>query len=273
MPSPVVRATRVSGGDIHDAYGCTLADGTKVFVKTNPRPSEGMFDAEARGLKWLADASALRVPRVLAATERLLALEWVEPQRGSALADERLGRGLAALHAVVPPGFGLDHDNFIATLPQPNLHRTDQVGGWAGFYRTHRIQPMIDRAGMLLGAKLRARLDRLLDRLPALFSDEEPPARLHGDLWGGNRMTAANDEPVVFDPAVYGGHREMDLAMMKLFGGFSARVFDAYDEVAPPRAGRAGRVAICQLYPLLVHVNLFGAGYVGQVERVVEAYE
>jgi fructosamine-3-kinase len=116
-------------------------------------------------------------------------------------------------------------------------------------------------------------LDRVLDRLPALFSDAEPPARLHGDLWGGNRFTAAGDEPVVFDPACYGGHREMDLAMMRLFGGFGPRVFEAYDEAYPPLPGRADRLAICQLYPLRVHVNLFGAGYVGQVEQAVVTYE
>lgn len=264
LGSPVRDRRSLSGGDINEAYAVTLADGRPFFVKTNRRPPAGMFLAEARGLAWLAEAGALRVPAVAAAGEGFLALELLRPGPRAPSFDEDLGRGLAALHAAGAPGFGLDHDNFIGRLPQSNRSAPD----WSTFYRRQRLEPQVQRASAagLLPTSLLGRLDRLFDRLDQLVGPLEPPARLHGDLWGGNLMVDDRGAPCLIDPAVYGGHREMDLAMMQLFGGFRPRVFDAYAEASPLGDGHEERVALYQLYPLLVHVNLFGGSYVGAVE-------
>jgi fructosamine-3-kinase len=276
----VTSARPVGGGDINRADAVTLADGRRLFVKTNAREPSGMFEAEARGLRWLAEAGALRVPAVVAAGRGFLALELIDPPRGGAAAppardfDERLGRGLAALHRHGAPRFGLDHDNFIGRLPQDNAPASQP--GWAAFYRERRLEAQLRLAvdEGLASSRMRRgfeRLFRALDDDPvALLGPEEPPARLHGDLWGGNLLCDEAGAPCLCDPAVYGGHREIDLAMMRLFGGFGARAFAAYAEAWPLAPGHAERVALYQLYPLMVHVNLFGGGYVGQVEAIVE---
>ncbi|MCB9634842.1 MAG: fructosamine kinase family protein [Sandaracinus sp.] len=256
--------TRVSGGDIHEAWRVTLADGRVVFVKTHARPPRGVYEAEAEGLAFLAEGP-LRVPRVLAAEPSFLALEWLEPARRVADFDERLGRGLAALHRAHPASFGHTRDNFLGPLPQPNAPTND----WPTFYAERRLAPMLARTNA--DTSLRRRFDRLYTRLPELCGPPEPPARLHGDLWGGNQHVDERGEPALIDPAVYGGHREIDLAMMRLFGGFSSRVFAAYDEAYPLAPGHAERVALYQLYPLLVHAALFGGGYLSRAASIVDA--
>jgi fructosamine-3-kinase len=269
LGSPVATRRAVSGGDINDAYQVTLGDGRVVFVKANHDADPAMFRAEARGLAWLAEPGVLRLPRVLAAGDDFLVLEHLRPGPRRPDFDERLGRGLAALHRAGAPGFGLDHDNFIGRLPQANA----PAPTWAAFYRDRRIQPQLRRAadaGLATPGMLAAGA-RLLDRMDQLVGPSEPPARLHGDLWGGNLLGDERGEPCLIDPAVHGGHREVDLAMMRLFGGFGPRVFAAYDEAAPPSPGRAERVPLYQLYYLLVHVNLFGGSYVGSVERALGA--
>lgn len=261
----VTDAARVAGGDINEAWRLTLADGRTVFAKTHPSPPRGMYDAEARGLAWLA--GPLRVPRVLATGASFLALEWLDAAPRVRDFDQRLGRGLAALHRQSPEGFGLDHDNFIGRLPQPNAPTDD----WPSFYRERRLLPMLTLARA--DVALRRRFDRLFDRLPELVGPPEPPSRLHGDLWGGNLHVDAEGAPALIDPAVHGGHREIDLAMMKLFGGFSSRVFASYAEAHPLAPGHEERVALYQLYPLLVHAALFGGGYLASVDAHLRAYE
>jgi fructosamine-3-kinase len=269
LGSRVLGARPLSGGDINDAFEVRLADGREIFVKCNVRAPNDMFVAEARGLAWLADAKALRVPGVLAASGAneltpFLALELIRPAPRVPNFDERLGRGLAALHRHGAPAFGLDHDNYIGRLPQKNTHAVT----WPEFYRVRRLGPQLKAAvdAGLAPARLRSNFERLLRQLEALCGPAEPPARLHGDLWGGNLIADDLGEPCLIDPAVYGGHREIDLAMMKLFGGFGPRVFAAYKEAFPLADGYRERVALYQLYPLMVHVNLFGGGYVSQVE-------
>jgi fructosamine-3-kinase len=270
----VSSARSLSGGDINAAFLVELADRRKVFVKSHPRAPSTMFAAEARGLAWLREARALRIPEVLAVSEssdeghRFLALEYIESRPQTRGFEEALGRGLAALHRYGAPCFGLDHDNFIGSLEQPNQPRPT----WHVFYRDQRLEPQLRRASDhgLADASLRADFDTLFDRLEALVGPEEKPSRLHGDLWGGNLYTGDQGEPCLIDPAVYGGHREIDLAMMRLFGGFGSRVFDAYAEAWPLAPGADDRVALYQLYPLLVHVNHFGAGYVGQLSRALQ---
>ena len=265
-----LRAERsLSGGDINEAYAVTLDDGRVAFVKTNLQAPEGMFAAEARGLAWLAEAGALRIPSVLAVDRRFLVLELIQPGPPTASFHEDLGRGLAALHRAGCATFGLDHDNFIGRLPQSNR----SAARWGDFYRAERLEPQLRRAADagLIPPGLRQAFSRLFATLDQLVGPPEPPARLHGDLWGGNVMCDERGAPCVFDPATYGGHREVDLAMMRLFGGFRERTFAAYAEVYPLSPGHAERVRLYQVYPLLVHVNLFGGSYVEGLTSTVSS--
>jgi protein-ribulosamine 3-kinase len=266
---------RVTGGDINDAFELLLADRRSVFLKTNAHAPPTMFATEARGLEFLRQAGALRIPEVLGVSPAdggpsFLLLEFVRgavPQGGF---DEQLGRGLANLHRFGAPSFGFGERNFIGRLLQDN----DSRANWPEFYREQRLEPQL--RGAIAGGRappgLRRQFDQLFYKLPELLGDREAPARLHGDLWSGNVHVDEHGAPCLIDPAVYGGHREMDLAMMRLFGGFSERVFAAYAEVFPLAHGHAERVQLCQLYPLLVHVNLFGGGYVRAVEQAISTY-
>jgi fructosamine-3-kinase len=266
----VTGARALAGGDINEAFAIELSDGQRAFAKTNAKAPAGFFEAEARGLGWLEAAGALRIPKVLglgaasAGHGPFLLLELLEPGVRMRGFDEILGRGLALLHRSGAPGFGLDHDNFVGALPQSN----QPAATWAEFYRERRLRPLLERARRhgLASAALGRNMERLFAALEERVGPSEPPARLHGDLWAGNLHADPEGQPVLIDPAVYGGHREMDLAMMRLFGGFGERVFAAYDAAYPLAAGHRERVALYQLYPLLVHVALFGAGYVGQLE-------
>ncbi|HLK88736.1 MAG TPA: fructosamine kinase family protein [Polyangia bacterium] len=277
LGSEVASARPVAGGDINRAYEIALSDGRRLFAKSNARSPRGMFAAEARGLGWLAEAKALRIPRVVTAAEpgageQFLVLELIETGRPAPDFDERLGRGLAALHRHGAPGFGLDHDNFVGSLPQANRPEVEPAASWPEFYRARRLEPLLRRAADegLATSRMRQGYDRLFRALDELCGPAEPPSRLHGDLWGGNLLCDERGAPCLIDPAVYGGHREIDLAMMRLFGGFGARVFEAYAEAAPLADGHRERVTLYQLYPLMVHVNLFGGGYVGQVESALD---
>jgi len=264
LGSAVLSWDAVAGGDINAAHEARLADGRMVFVKSNADTPAGMFAAEARGLHWLGEARALRVPRVLASGPNFLVLEHLAPGRKQPDFDETLGRGLAALHRAGSPGFGLDHDNFIGRLPQAN----GPLPTWAEFYAERRLLPQLRLAveGHMASPAMRRGFAELLPRLADLVGPAEPPSRLHGDLWGGNAMVDERGQPCLIDPAVHGGHREVDLAMMRLFGGFSARVFAAYGEVFPLAPEGEARVPLYQLYFLMVHVNLFGGSYVAAVE-------
>jgi fructosamine-3-kinase len=272
LGSAIRKAAPLAGGDINQAYQLELASGASVFMKTNDRAPAEMFVTEATGLQWLREAGALRIPEVLAASSSppFLVLELLEPGRRRADFDEALGRGLALLHRAGASGFGWEHDNFIGPLPQSNR----QHASFPEFYWHERLAPQLRLAIASARAtrRLREGLERLADRLPALVPDGEPPARLHGDLWGGNLHVDAGGNPCLIDPAAYGGHREIDLAMMRLFGGFGARVFEAYEEVWPLAPGADRRVALFQLYPLMVHVNLFGGSYVASVEQSLARY-
>jgi fructosamine-3-kinase len=272
----VVATRPVSGGSIADAYEVDLAGGGRAFLKTHATLAPCAFQEEAQGLAWLREANAVRVPEVLAVGHErpgFLLLERIDVAgRGAGKAsggrgDEAFGRGLAALHRSGAPSFGLSSPNHLATLPQDNSPSDD----WAAFLRDRRIMPLTEmaKARGLVSARLERDIVRLGDRLPSLVGPRERSSRLHGDLWGGNRVVDSSGESWLVDPAVYGGHREVDLAMMRLFGGFSSRVFDAYEEAFPLAAGAERRVALYQLYPLLAHLVMFGAGYLAQVEDAV----
>ncbi len=271
---PVQHRRAIGGGDVGQSFEVLLSDGQRCFVKHYPRGPEGvdMAGCEARGLAWLGEPGCIAVARPLGASAdgRTLVLEWVDSAPCAADHDERLGLGLAALHAAGAPAFGLAERGCIGSLPQDNTSEPS----WCDFYRERRLRPqlrMARDAGLIDASSMR-RAEGLLMRLEELFGTDEPPARLHGDLWSGNAMTDEAGAPCLIDPAAYGGHREMDLAMMRLFGGFSRRTFEAYDEAFPLAPGSADRIALCQLYPTLVHVNLFGGGYVASYEAIVRRY-
>jgi fructosamine-3-kinase len=266
--------TRVAGGDINEAFEARWPGGERLFVKTRPGLSGDAYRTEAAGLRWLAEARALRVPKVVAQSEAgdavaFLALEHMARTAPALDHDDRLGDGLAALHAAGAPGFGFVEDNWIGSLPQSNRTRDT----WAAFYAEERILPLVRRAvDAGAPAAWSALAEQLAGRLPQLAGPPESPARLHGDLWSGNVITDGRGQPVIIDPAVYGGHREVDLAMLALFGGLSPRVVAAYEARRPLAPGWKGRARLWQVYPLLVHTILFRGSYVDAAEAAMRAY-
>lgn len=243
-----------------------LCDGRRVFVKAPRDPrAQAMVDAEEHGLSFLRGRSGLRVPAVLARGPDFLVMEALELCSLGGASAERFGHALADLHRSGAPSFGLDRDNFIGLTEQCNTPHAR----WADFYRDERILAVASRCR--LDAGTRALVDAVAEHMDRLVGDDEPPSRLHGDLWSGNACADGDGTPCVFDPAACGGSRELDLAMMHLFGGFSRRTFDAYEESFPLLPGHADRVALYQLYFLLVHVAIFGDGYLAQTTHCLRA--
>jgi len=272
LPGPIGELNALGGGNIGDSWCADLASGERFFVKHYREGTKGLVDAEARGLDWLSEADALPTAKVVTTSDdnALLVLEWIESAPRSAEFAEKLGRGLAGLHRFGAPGFGFSDPGFIGSLPQAN----EPCECWADFYAYRRIEPLVRRAmdEGSLPAGLAREASRLLTRFDSLCGPAEEPARLHGDLWGGNVMLGPRGEAVLIDPASYGGHREIDLAMMRLFGGFPELTFDAYANEWPLAEEAEDRVLFYQLYPLLVHVILFGGGYVDQFAEGLAAY-
>ena len=255
----------VSGGDISAAW--RVGD---LFLKTGPVTSFDMFSAEAEGLEELAAAQAVRVPRVqgcnIVSDTAFIALEWLEFERPTRDTEARFGEQLAALHQVTQQRFGWHRDNTIGLTPQ----RNDPSDNWVDFFREHRLgfQLRLARENGFSGS-LQAQGAQLLKRLPVFFEDYEPrPALLHGDLWGGN-WGSCDGAPVIFDPAVYYGDPESDLAMTRLFGGFGRAFYDAYAERMPPASGSHDRSDLYQLYHVLNHLNLFGSAYLGRAQDLI----
>jgi fructosamine-3-kinase len=266
-----IRTTPVPGGDICTAERLTLDDGSDVFAKSHPAPPAGFFAAEAAGLRWLRVAGGAPVPEVLAVTDDLLALEWVEPGAPGPAAAERFGRELAATHRAGAARFGGGTPDgprgrgFIGILPLDNTPGDD----WASWFAERRLRPYLRRSvdnGALTGTDA-GRVEAVLDRVTDLAGPPEPPARTHGDLWPGNVLWGTGDRAWLVDPAAASGHRETDLATLALFGGAPHldRVLAAYDEAWPLADGWADRVPLHQLHLLLVHTAMFGAGWTGAV--------
>jgi fructosamine-3-kinase len=267
--SEVTASRRVGGGSINEAYAVELADGRRAFVKTRADAPADEYASEAASLAWLAEPGAVRVPAVVGVGESFLALEWIEPGAGD---DEALGRGLAMLHAAGASSFGRTAPPFGACAPLRIGTLTldaQPADDWPAFYAERLVRPLIAPArdrGALSGRGAQA-VERVCDRMAELAGPPQPPARLHGDLWTGNVLG-----DWLIDPIAYGGHREVDLAMLRLFGSPSRRFEAAYDEVAPLADGAAGRVELYQLFPLMVHTVLFGGGYGGSAERAALRY-
>jgi fructosamine-3-kinase len=269
----IADARPLTGGDINKAARVVLQDNETIMLKWNRAAGPDFFAAEAHGLKTLAAASALRVPGVIAVGAGFLALEWIEKERRFLDRDafgERFGRALADLHRHTADSHGLDRDNYIGTLPQSNA----QGACWLAFYREERIGAQLHIArerGRLVREREEALLE-LMDHLSEWIDDSAiVPSLLHGDLWSGNFMIGVGGEPVLIDPAVYYGHREVDLAMTELFGGFPGSFYAAYNE-SYPLDGYEERRALYQLYPLMVHMNLFGGSYSARVDNIARYY-
>ena len=295
LGEPVRTSRPIGGGDSSDAWRVELADDSVVFAKTDPDGIAGLFTSEADGLRRLAATGAVRVPQVLAVADRadrrdddsggggsgsndsdsdgsrFLVLGWIEPGRPDPDHDAELGRSLAALHRTSAPRFGLEVDNHLGRRRQVNTW----CNSWAELYGRFRLAPItrlaVD-AGVLSDDTV-ARIDRLIVRLPELVGPSEPPALVHGDLWAGNALVDSDGRPWLIDPAVSYSHREIDLAMMRLFGGFGPSVFAAYDEAFPLADGWSDRVELLQLYYLLLHtLHPSPAGYLGAVDHILRRY-
>ena len=273
---PGAREVRpIGGGDINEAFHVVLADGREAFVKTRRGVAPGEYAAEAAGLAWLGEPGALRTPRVLDLGEAHLALEWIEPGLLDDAGAEELGRGLAATHAAGARRFGgVDggpDETGVALSRFGSLQLANEpTADWPSFYAERRLRPLARIAGErgALGPAGIEAVERVCEGIAELTGPAEPPARLHGDLWSGNVLADASGRPWLIDPSAYGGHREVDLAMLRLFGAPSERVFAAYGEVAPLAEGWEERVELYQLLPLLVHAVLFGGSYRAAAERI-----
>lgn len=279
LPEGARDPIRVSGGDINEAWRVTLPGGGVAFVKTRAHRRQGEYAREARSLMWLKEPGALQIPNVIDVSEDYLALTWVEQGTLDAHGAEELGRGLAILHASGAPSFGDWTDAsegasrqpaVIGSLALPNEPCSD----WPAFYVERRLLPALAAAvdADAISPRGAATVRKLCERIDAFAGPLEPPARLHGDLWSGNVIAGVDGRPWLIDPTAYGGHREVDLAMLRLFGAPSERVFAAYSEVTPLADGAEDRVRLWQLLPILVHAALFRGAYGDEAERIAMAY-
>jgi fructosamine-3-kinase len=260
----IVDAAGVGGGCIADARRVRLASGRTVFVKQAAALPDDAFAAEAAGLRALAACGELRIPQVVAVDPKALVLEWVDTARPGSGFMARFGRAFAALHRITGDAYGFDCDNYLGRTPQPNPSRG---GDWSSYFFEERIAYQLrlaERHGYADDALRRAvaELENRIDDL--LAGSEEPPTLLHGDLWGGNYLADAQQRPVLIDPAVYYGHREADLAMTRLFGGFTHEFYAAYEEAFPLSPGERRRRPLYESWHLLNHLNLFGSSYYSQ---------
>jgi fructosamine-3-kinase len=270
LNTEVIACRHIKGGDFHDVFKVELADGRYVFAKTDRAGAADKFVTEAAGLEWLGSAGSVPVPEVLAVNKSepgFLILEWIDEGRGSNEADEAFGRALARLHTAGAPGFGRQDARATGSLQLPN----QLSKSWAEFYGWQRLRPLAKLAAdaNALPPKAIAGIDRLATRMDLLVGPKEPPARLHGDLWSGNRIVDIESRTWLVNPKAFGGDREYELAMMRLFGGFSDACFDAYDELFPLADGWRRRMPLYQLAPLINHAIRSGSHYIGRVEQAL----
>jgi len=259
----VASLRRQGGGSINEAYVADLDDGRRFFVKTHPaaRQYPGMFRAEFTALERLRSVNAIRIPQAIFADEDMIVMEALSLSRPRAGWQEAMGRQLASLHhRTQTDAVGFEVDNYLGTMPQTNTPAED----WVSFWRERRLLPQVEHFATGAGShdplvKSARRLGERLDEI--LAGAPEPCVLLHGDLWSGNAAADETGAPVIFDPASYYGHREAELGMMQMFGGFDRHCFDAYAEYWPLADGSPRRIACYRLYHELNHLNLFGSAY------------
>lgn len=269
----VKNVSPIGGGSINDAFRFETEVGD-FFVKKNIASRyPQMFEKEAKGLKILAAAKEIDVPEVLATAthenQSFLILDYIQSAPKQSNFWEDFGQRLANLHKHSQENFGLNHSNYIGSLYQSNIfHKT-----WSDFFREERLEAQLKlaRDQGQIGRETVSAFNRFYRRMDEILP-VEPPALLHGDLWSGNFMVNKNGLAVIIDPAVYYGHREMDLAMSQLFGGFAPEFYRAYDLAFPLESGWQQRMDYCNLYPLMVHVNLFGGSYLASVKRILSKF-
>lgn len=269
----ILGSKNVSGGSINDAYELKTTLGS-YFIKTNSASKyPNMFEAEARGLEVLSKKSSLETPKVVttgtAGDLTYLVCNYIESGRLRQEYWEDFGSRLARMHQNTQSYFGLDHNNYMGAVPQNN----EPCSTWGEFFVENRLRPLVNQSRKLglLSKPIDLKFQRLYRSIPAIFP-EEKPALLHGDLWAGNCMAGSTGVGCIFDPAIYYGHREMDIAMTRLFGGFAPDFYRGYNETYPLSSGWEERISIANLYPLLIHVVLFGGGYVRQVEDILKRF-
>ena len=275
LGSKIISFTSLSGGCISNAYKITSADNSSYFLKYNPSISDDMFIKEANGLNELAKANAIRVPKVLHFDNELILLEHIQSSSKKKNFFEEFGRQFAEMHNFRSESFGFYEDNFIGSNPQKNIPDEQEKDDWVSFYFRRRILYQLKLAEKLGNSteELRKAISKLENKVNEIIGDtQEKPSLLHGDLWNGNFMVDETGSAVLIDPAVYYGHREADLGMTKLFGGFSSEFYHSYNEEYPLQDGFEYRENIYKLYHVLNHLNLFGGGYYSQAMSIIKYY-
>jgi fructosamine-3-kinase len=264
----------IGGGSINETYQVIINHKVKLFLKTNSvKKFPGLFQKEKNGLEFLGKQKIIHVPLEIDCDEiddlQILLLEWIEGGLKTEKFWKQFGEQLAALHHVTNSHFGFKENNYMGALTQLN----NQEKNWLEFFIHYRLQPQIEIAAEkhLLQMKHLDAFEHLYSKLTVIFNNEEP-SLLHGDLWSGNFMCNQDSEPVLIDPAVYFGHRSVDLAMTTLFGGFDKLFYESYNYHFPFPDNYEEQWDICNLYPLLIHLNLFGSGYLSQIESTLKRF-
>ena len=273
LGAKVEDVTDVDGGSINDAFLLRLSDGRNAFFKTRKDASFAEYRAEALGLEWLRGGGGQAPDTLAVLSEGVpgLCLEWIDSGSWTRKSYEELGKMLAALHRTSEDYFGGLENNRIGPLLQKNEPRSS----WSVFYSEFRLTPLVKAAHRrkLIDDALLKRFETLIARSEKLWNPKEKPARIHGDLWSGNIMVDKSGKVYLIDPAAYSGHREIDIAMLSLFAPCEPRILASYNEVFKLSPGAEDRRALCELYPLLVHLNLFGRIYLPEILKRLDYYD
>ena len=265
----------LSSGCISNAYRLTTSEGSNYLLKHHPGFSYDMFEKEANGLKELAKPNTIRIPEVLSVDKDYILLEFISSGSKNKNFSEDFGRRFAEMHKYTSNEYGFYENNYIGSNPQSNIPDEKEKQKWVNFYFNKRILYQLELAEKLGNSTpdLRKGISKLEEKIEEIIGNsEESPSLLHGDLWSGNFMVDENGEVVLIDPAVYYGHREADLGMTKLFGGFSSEFYKSYNKAYPLKDGYDYRENIYKLYHVLNHLNLFGGGYYSQAISLIKFY-
>lgn len=280
----ITQTDRLRGGDINKAYALTLSTGDKIFMKANAKNNADFFTAEADGLTAIAETHTIATPKIICTGTddgedvgySFLLLSYIESGEKNKNFWETFAKDLASLHKADTSNllseknsfFGFFQDNFIGARAQKN----SPTASWIDFFRDNRLAPQFHDADSYFTPADRKKITKLLDNLDRFLIKPEKPSLLHGDLWAGNVMCSTDNKPILIDPACYIGHREADLAMTQLFGGFPQEFYDAYNQAYPLQPGYEERRDLYNLYQLLNHLNLFGPTYLEPVLSIIEEY-
>ena len=279
----IAETDRLHGGDINKAYGLTLNNGKKIFMKANAKQNIGFFTSEAAGLTAIAKTGVIETPEILCTgTDNgedigysFLLLKYIKSTKPAKNYWQEFAQKLAAMHKADTSvyfeetgKFGFFQDNYVGARPQKNT----PCDSWISFFRDNRLVPQFKAADSYFEAEDRSKITKLLDHLDEFMIEPEKPSLLHGDLWSGNVMCNSEGKAMLIDPACYVGHAEADLAMTELFGGFPLEFYDAYREANPLQPGYENRRDLYNLYQLLKHLNLFGPTYLSPVKSIIAEY-